>query len=142
MMFVPIQEDYLNANSYITLERAEELIGGSAWESLSEDEKKLVLVKATLVLDGAYAYKGEKVSEEQPLQYPKVDNEMPTRMELAVALQAEEILNNVDFRKTIKEKIDKLEWWFDTSGVTLSQKVDMYLKPLKIRTVRLECANK
>lgn len=66
-----------DANSYVTLEEADEYVAGlagpsaRAWERLDEDAKKRALLTATRRLDQE-DYAGRKASNAQALKWPRV----------------------------------------------------------------------
>lgn len=66
-----------NTTSYISLEDAEEILGGfAAWDALSDEEKQSYLMVATLQID-TLRFHGQKYTEDQALKFPRYRDVKP-----------------------------------------------------------------
>lgn len=105
----------LNENSYITLDEANsimnELLSTSdaviLWNSLSESDKESIIINATEQYDNdEMHYIGEKVSEDQPLQFPrKIGNKeisCPYKIKKGILLQG---IRSVEINNSEEEKL-------------------------------------
>jgi hypothetical protein len=96
-----------NADSYLSIAEADSLIHSSAWEAFSTEEKETALVEATKYLDLRYGdrYEGDKKSEEQGLDLPRVSKYLgslifPREIKLATAEVSNLIASGVDVYET------------------------------------------
>lgn len=146
MIFVPYtEEDYEIATSYLSIADATSIISAqpnsTAWTSLSEDLKKIILMQASLVIDGAFMYKGTKTSSSQILKYPRGESKlMPQNILFATAITAYKYSNDDIFKNVKSETIAKhTTEYFEKS--TIDDAVLPYLKPLKANKIRLQTGN-
>lgn len=64
-----------NANSYISLDDAIQFMankGRTDWIALSDEEKKVTLIKGTQYVDNLYEWNGRRKFEEQTLSFPRI----------------------------------------------------------------------
>lgn len=81
------------ANSYASVAQADSYFGNrprsTAWTALADDDAKgRYLIHATTILDAAVRWDGDKVAEDQALQFPRVidDENVELPVEIVTAL--------------------------------------------------------
>lgn len=65
-----------NANSYISLEDANQYMtnkGRTDWLALSDEQKKISIIKGTEYVDNLYRWRGHRLDAEQNLSWPRID---------------------------------------------------------------------
>lgn len=65
-----------NANSYISLEDANQYMtnkGREDWLALSDEQKKISIIKGTEYVDNLYRWRGQRLGIAQNLSWPRVD---------------------------------------------------------------------
>lgn len=88
--------------TYATVEQADEYFQasyGSEWENLDDDTKEKLLVTATRSIDKS-EYRGKKVDEKQPLQFPRIINGKLTDDDLLMRACCEEAIAIYDNGQT------------------------------------------
>ena len=78
--------------TYATVEEADDYLGasfGSSWENISYDDKAKLLISATRSIDKV-EYRGSKVDETQPLEFPRIINGKETNEVLLMKACCEE----------------------------------------------------
>jgi len=143
MDFVPhTPTDYETATSYLSVADADEIIAGqadgSAWAALSAASKQIILNQASLAIDGAMAYQGDKTSALQLLKFPRdAALLLPNTIKFATAIMAMRVSNDDAFKNVSSESIGKLSWAYRDSGYDVTGDVLAFLKPLRQRSIRL-----
>lgn len=151
MLFIPhTEENYETANSYLSVADADEIIAGQSsntkWNSYSSDVKQVLLIQASLAVDGAIMYSGVKVSDLQVLKFPRMavdgvsdeaSKEIPINIKFATASLCLQYSNNKAFRNITSETISKLSRTFKEVENDIGAEILAFLKPLKATTVRL-----
>ena len=136
-MFVTSAEDYLGANSYLSIEEAGDCFGVVT----GEPEKQEVLKLASLVVDGVYQYKGEKTGGDvQGLKFPRSGSEVvPNAVKGAVKEMVSRLVEDSDLKEVTAETIGKMSWQYAAGETSfgIPKTVLIILKPLKMRSVRL-----
>jgi len=64
------------ANSYVSVDYADNYFstrGVSSWEDFTDDEKEVFLIKATDFIDNSFEWHGTKATEEQELNFPRLN---------------------------------------------------------------------
>jgi hypothetical protein len=135
--------DYVTANSYLSIEEADEIIlaqqgSNAAWDCLDDPTKSIILIQSTLAVDGAFAYKGKKTDPVQLLRFPRSGSvTVPVNLKFAEALVAMDFSNEKAFDGVKSEKISKMSWVFDKSKEGVTQKVLAFLRPFRTKTVQI-----
>lgn len=146
MIFVPYTElDYEIANSYLNVADATDIISkqtnGTAWATLPNETKEMLLMQSSLAVDGALSYKGVKTSATQLLKFPRDGlYTLPRNIIFAVAMTALKYSNDDIFKGISREKIAKHETEY-FEGKEIAQDVLAFLKPLRANTIKVEFGN-
>lgn len=123
-----------NANSFVSVDYADDYFsarGVTQWDSLTDDEKEVLLIKATDFVNASYKWRGKKSTQGQALSFPRtncIDNDgykvsgVPNNLKDAVC-EASYLLNGGDelFQKAesngavTSEHIGSISFTYDTS---------------------------
>ena len=146
MLFVPYTEaDYEIANSYLSVLDADDIIAkqinSASWVALSTPFKQMLLIQASLAVDGALQYQYDKTSDAQVLKFPRNTLlTLPKNIIFATAITAMKYSNDDIFKGVSREKIAKHETeYFEDKGI--ADDVLVFLKPLQLRTIKLSISN-
>lgn len=143
MIYTPsTAENYLIANSYLSVEEAEMLMDSKQdrgnWDNLPVEAKQLILSQASFAVDGVHSYKGSRTTEGQMLKFPRNGSTtIPLSVKYAVAMLAVDYGKEKAFEGITSESIGKMSWTFANSESGVSSEVLSFLKPLKAKSVRL-----
>lgn len=146
MLFVPFTaEDYEIANSYLSIADAGDIIGkqnnSDAWVDADEPTQQMLLMQASLAVDGALMYAGAKTSSNQILKFPRNDaTTLPQNIKFATAITALRYSNDEAFKNIKREKISKHETEFFDKG-TIDDDVLAFLRPLRATTIKIKTGN-
>lgn len=82
--------DYIEANSYLNLEDAniiiESLANKGYWNEIDDENRKILLINASLGIDGLIQYQGLPTDPEQVLKFPRNGKtKIPIELEFATA---------------------------------------------------------
>lgn len=151
MIFVPYtEENQTLANSYLSVEQADTLIGkqrGKAWKELDNEVKEMVLVQASLAIDAFQSYQYEKTNKEQILKFPRNGSvTVPLSIKIAVAMVAMDFSKSTDATNSQlikREVISKFTTEYfspkeagSAERTNASLDISSMLKPLKQRTIK------
>lgn len=151
MLFIPhTEENYETANSYLSVADADEIIAGqssnSNWNGYSNDVKQVLLIQASLAVDGAIMYSGVKVSDIQVLKFPRMvvdsvsdeaSKAIPINIKFATASLCLQYSNQKAFKNITSETISKLSRKFKEASDDIGAEILAFLKPLKATTVKI-----
>lgn len=143
----------VNADSYVDIAFADAYLasmGVTAWQSLQQDKKGVLLVKATDYVDNTYRWRGRKLTQEQALQFPReglVDNDgndvtgIPRALKQAVCMAASVLITEDSLYAVeesngavVSERIGQLAFTYDVSkkvkGSSLYDSINLRLRGL------------
>ena len=128
--------------SYLTIEEADGFIAGQrgfeAWMSLSEQEKKVILNQASLVVDGAFSYKGKRTDKNQLLKFPRGGaTSIPAGVGFAVALLSLQYAKDEALKGITSESIGKMSWTFGKAQNGLTNEILSFLRKFRAKGVRI-----
>ena len=143
MLFIPSAADnYSLATSYLSVEEAEQIMASQvdkgSWATLPIEAKQMLLSQASLAVDGLYSYKGSRSSEGQYLKFPRDGSVIiPASLKFAVAMLCVSYSKDEAFKGITSESIGKMSWTFANAEQGISSEVMTFLKPLRMKSVRL-----
>lgn len=146
MVFVPFTEnDFEIATSYLSIADADGIINAQhnsdTWQAFDVPTKELILMQASMAIDGALMYEGAKTSTAQVLKFPR--NELltlPNNIKFATAITALKYSNSDIFKNVKREKIAKHEYEYFAKE-SIDDDVLVFLKPLRATTVKIVAGN-
>lgn len=136
-----------NANSYVTVQELTDFAADRGVDTFTGDESEL-LIQAMDYLENQ-DYKGLKKTQDQPLQWPRVNvvidsfyfpsDEIPVelkyaQMQIAMSTDAGNDPNQVIERKVTKNKVDVIEQEYadNAPANAIDPKVNMWLRKLVV----------
>ena len=143
MIFIPSTEStYVEATSYLTIAQADGIIAGQrgfdAWMSLSVQVKMVILNQSSLVVDGAFSYKGKRTDENQLLKFPRGGStSIPAGIGFAVALLSLQYAKDEALKGITSESIGKMRWTFERPHNGLTDYVLSFLRQFRAKGVRI-----
>lgn len=146
MIFVQYTEtDYEIANSYLSVADADDIINkqnnSDAWQAFDEPTKQMMLMQASLAIDGAMMYAGAKTSSNQILKFPRNETlTLPQNIKFATAMMVLRYSNDEAFKNIKREKISKHETEYFEKN-TVDDDVLAFLRPLRANTIKIKTGN-
>lgn len=137
--------DYVKANSYLNLEDASALIEALAnrgdWDDFDDENRKILLINASLGVDGLMQYQGLPTDPDQILKFPRNGKKkIPLELEFAVVKFAVKLTGettNLEIKRRRGGLFD--EEYFRSTGAAAEIKKDpdvaLFLSKYKMRTV-------
>jgi len=123
-----------DSNSYVSVTFADNYFssrGFSSWEELEDEDKEILLIKATDFIDNIFQWNGKKKTYEQALNFPRenlIDNngyvitDIPVNLKQAVCEAVEVLVNGSSLFQSASEngavtseKIGELSFTYDVS---------------------------
>ncbi len=139
--------DYIEANSYLNLEDAniiiESLANKGYWNEIDDENRKILLINASLGIDGLIQYQGLPTDPEQVLKFPRNGKtKIPIELEFATAKFAVRLSREQADREIKKDKSSKFEREYFKSvtndgEIKRDPNVALFLNKYKMRTVKL-----
>ena len=150
MIFLPFTGVDTEYNSYLSIADANSILEHQNktdfWKSLTDDQKEVLLVRSSMLVDNSLQYKGEKTSEMQSMKFPRFGSD---KIPLGVKLAVCEIAKNFDTflsegAEIVRaEEISKLryEYVVETSPETLDRVrslITAFVSQYQMRTKKVE----
>lgn len=143
MIFIPSTDSaYVAATSYLALDEANQIIGSNTdsgqWDNLGDEVKQFILNQASLSVDGLFSYQSNKTDETQLLKFPR--NSLlviPQAIKYAVCSLSLSMAKDEAFKNVKAESIGKMSWQFYKSFNGATDEVMSYLRPYKMKGVRI-----
>ncbi len=142
---VSSKTDYVEATSYINLEDADiiadVLPNKGLWDNLDDEKRKILLISASLGIDGLDQYQGLPTDPDQILKFPRNGKEsIPLGLDFAVVKFAVRLSQDLEFREVKKEVTPEIEKEYfqntlATSEIKKDPDVIIFLNKYKARTV-------
>ena len=143
MMFVPSTETtYATATSYLSVEDADMLMGMFAdsgdWDGYDVPTKQALLNRASVSIDGVHSWQGSKTDGGQLLKFPRKGHlKPPQAVKMAVVSLLGMFARDEAFKGVTYEQIGKMSWTFGDASKTIGEEAMMYLRPFKMKSVRV-----
>ena len=143
MIFIPSTDStFVTATSYLALDEANQIIGSNTdsgqWDTLDDEVKQFILNQASLSVDGLFSYQHNKTDESQMLKFPRNEStSIPQSVKYAVCSLGLSIAKDEAFKNVKAETIGKMSWQFYQTFNGATDEVMSYLRPLKMKGVRI-----
>ena len=148
MNFITVEENPITANSYISIVEADDLISvqskAALWVALTDTQKQIRLIQASLMLDSAGTYADDKTDATQVLQWPRGGVvTLPYQIQIATAEIAYNylVMGDTTSGQIKAETVGKFKWEYDISSSTpktaLTESVISLLNPLFTNYIRV-----
>lgn len=143
MIFIPSSSsNYVSATSYLALDEADQIINSSndstEWGALEANVKHFILNQASISVDGLFSYQHKRTDEAQMLKFPRNGaTTIPYSVKYAVCSLALSISKDEAFKNVKSETIGKMSLQFYGTFNGATDEIMSYLRPLKMKGVRI-----